>query len=103
MADNRPRSFDALKAFVDNLSEDEAWEVVHLVCRRFLWHAEIFDFDDARQWWGEEENGPFTEEIWEEVVNICDHVWGGKEAVYEVLDDVAERRSKEVMSQTQHP
>lgn len=52
----------------------------------------MFDFEDGKQWWDEQECGPFTEDAWQRVVDVCDrfteHAAGN--AVSCAVDQVAE-------------
>lgn len=86
--------FDQLKSFVDGLTEDEAWQTLSFLRQKFAWYAEVFDYQDGKQWWDEDENGPFTLEIWEEIVDVCEHFVerGADESFYYAVDAVANRR-----------
>lgn len=84
---------EQLKAMVEKLEEDEALYVLYLFRGRFAWYVEMFDFEDGKQWWDEEENGPLTHEAWREVVEACNKFTdrAAGDAVYYAVDAVASR------------
>lgn len=80
-----------LQATVEQLNQEQGRELLYLLRRRFHWYVEMFDFEDGKQWWDEQECGPFTPEAWLQVVDTCDrfteHAAG--DAVYYAVESVA--------------
>lgn len=81
---------------IETITEDDAIDLHHRLARRFGWAGTFFTRADAQERWEQEQDTPFTDEVWEAIrtnyywrkaieEQACSDGWLAiDEAIYEV-------------------
>jgi hypothetical protein len=83
------------------ITEDQATDLYYRLARNFGWGGTFFTRADAEERWDTEEDGPFTDEVWEAIrltwwwrkgleQTLCEQGW---ELVAEAVAEVSRARA----------